>query len=397
MSNDKPFTGLKVLDLSQGYAGPYCAGLMSLYGAEVIKVEPAEGDWGRNLGAQVGEHTGISVNANPGKKSIILDLKNEQGRALGRQMARDADVFVEGFRPGVAARLGFGYDDLRAENERLIYLAISGFGHSGPYTDRPATDTVLQAFSGLMSINEGNDGVPHKVGHFIVDATTALYAYQALVTALYARRDDGQGRFIDCSLMQGAAALLAPKLIDYGFRGGPPDIVNAPAGGYNTTDGRIALTLVKEEQFVRLAQLLGRPEWADDPRYASFDARAENARELVAMVAEIIQKRSTGEWMAAFADADILAQRINDFGDWLADSHVQATAPATTFDHPNLGAVYLTEIPGVRAIDDDPEGRRAPRVGEHGREVLAGLGYSDNEIDGLVSAGALIEPKEGET
>jgi crotonobetainyl-CoA:carnitine CoA-transferase CaiB-like acyl-CoA transferase len=394
MSNDKPFTGLKVLDLSQGYAGPYCTGLLSLYGAEVIKVEPAEGDWGRNLGAQAGGQTGISLNANPGKKSIVLDLKNEQGRALGREMARRADVFVEGFRPGVAARLGFGYDDLQAGNESLIYLAISGFGHAGPYVNRPATDTVLQAFSGLMSINEGDDGVPHKVGHFIIDSVTALYAYQALVTALYARRDDGQGRFIDCSLMQGAAALLAPKLIDYGFRGGPPDIVNAPAGSYRTIDGRIALTVIKDEQFARMARVMGRPEWADDPRYAGFDARAENARELVQAVAKIIAERTTAEWISSFSEADILAQRINDFEDWLADPHVQATAPAKLVEQPGVGEVYLTEIPGVRAIDDDRGNRLAPKLGEHGREVLADLGYSEPEIDGFVTAGALLPPAD---
>ncbi|MDP6343535.1 MAG: CoA transferase, partial [Alphaproteobacteria bacterium] len=182
MSYDYPFAGLRVLDLSQGYAGPYCAALLSLYGAEVIKVEPAAGDWARGLGPTYGDQTAISLAANRGKKSIVLDLKSEGGRAVARDLAARSDVFIEGFRPGVCARFGLSYDDVRTLNPGVIYLAVSGYGHQGPYADRPCTDTVAQAFSGLMSINSGGDGVPHRVGHYIIDCVTALYAYQALST-----------------------------------------------------------------------------------------------------------------------------------------------------------------------------------------------------------------------
>jgi crotonobetainyl-CoA:carnitine CoA-transferase CaiB-like acyl-CoA transferase len=393
MINTKPYAGLKILDLSQGYAGPYCTGLMSLYGADVIKVEPAEGDWSRNLGARVGDQSGISLNANPGKKSIVLDLKHAQGLALAKQLARDADVFVEGFRPGVAERLGLGYEALRAENEDLIYLAISGFGHDGPYAGRPATDTVVQAFSGLIAINEGKDGVPHKIDHFLVDCTTALYAYQALATALYARRDDGQGRFIDCSLMQAAAALMAPKLIDFTILGEAPKLANAPAGTYDTADGRIAVTLVKEEHFRRLAKLLGYPEWLDDPRFGSYEDRADHMDILGPAVGRALATRTTDEWLAIFAEADVLSDRVNDFGAWLADPHVQATAAARTVDHPGVGDIYLTEVPGAPAITDDLPNRIAPGIGEHGHEVLTGLGYDSADIEALVAAGAVIIPE----
>lgn len=192
--------------------------------------------------------------------------------------------------------------------------------------------------------------------------------------------------------MQGAAALLAPKLIDHGFRGGPPDIVNAPAGNYRTTDGRIALTVIKEEHFVRLAEIMGKPEWPADPRFATFADRDKHGNELIPLVAEAMEKKSSAEWLALFSQAGILAERINDFSDWLGDPHVQATAPAKRFEHPGLGTVYLTEIPGVRAIDGDRKNRLAPGIGEHGREILAAMGYDDGAIDGFVAAGALKLP-----
>jgi crotonobetainyl-CoA:carnitine CoA-transferase CaiB-like acyl-CoA transferase len=187
MSYDRPYEGLRVLDVSQGFAGPYAAGLMSLYGASVTKVEPPGGDWIRGIGTAFDGQTALGAVANRGKRSIAIDLKTDGGRDLVHRMAKDADVFVESFRPGVAKRLGIAYDDIRALNPRILYLSVSGYGQDGPGAGRPATDMVIQANSGFMSVNKSMDGVPVKSGVLIADTATGIYAFQALAAALFAR------------------------------------------------------------------------------------------------------------------------------------------------------------------------------------------------------------------
>src|ERR1700748_2817748 len=164
-THDAPYRGLRVLDFGQGIASPYCAMLLAVYGADVIKVEPPEGDWSRFLGTTYGGHTTLSAVYNRGKRSLCLDLKHKDGIAVARRLAQASDVFIEGFRPGVAARLGLGYEELSRDNPGLIYLSISGFGQTGPYSKRPGSDSVAQAFSGLVSINVGTYGTPHPIGH----------------------------------------------------------------------------------------------------------------------------------------------------------------------------------------------------------------------------------------
>jgi crotonobetainyl-CoA:carnitine CoA-transferase CaiB-like acyl-CoA transferase len=396
MSYEKPFAGLKVLDMSQGYAGPYCAGLLAQYGADVTKVEPPEGDWSRGLGRTYGDQTTISLAANRGKKSIVLDLKSPGGLAVAHDLAARCDVFMEGFRPGVCARFGLAYGDLRKVNPGVIYLAISGFGHDGPYARQASTDTVAQAFSGLMSINRGNDDAPHRVGHFIVDCVTALYAYQALSTALYARRDEPEGRFIDCSLMQAAAAVQTSKIADFHLENGAPVANNAPAGSYNTQNGFIAITLVKEEQFGQMCRALGQPDLAEDPRYLNFANRAENMDSLGPLVQEILLQRAAVEWAAHFQEAGVLAHPVADYGDWMADPHVVATQAFQMIAQQGVGPMPVAQIPGAAAIDPDDPGQQVPFLGEHSRQVLGDLGYDEAKIAGLAAEGAVVFGSNGE-
>ena len=204
MSYDAPFAGLKVVDLSQGVAGPYCGMLLAQHGADVIKVEPTgEGDWSRTLGKRYGGHTAYSIPTNLGKRSIALDLKSAEGKDVLWRLIGGADVLLEGFRPGVLDRLGFGYEAVAKREPRILYLSVSGFGQTGPLAGRPAMDPVLQAFTGLMMDNKGEDGIPHRVPFVVIDMSTALYAFQALSAALYARRDVPQGRRIEVSLLAG--------------------------------------------------------------------------------------------------------------------------------------------------------------------------------------------------
>ena len=214
MSYDAPFAGLKVVDLSQGVAGPYCGMLLAQYGADVIKVEPTgEGDWARTLGTRYGDHSAYSIPANLGKRSIALDLKSDAGKEVLWRLIAGADVLLEGFRPGVLDRLGFGYEAVSQREPRILYLSVSGFGQTGPLSGRPAMDPVLQAFTGLMIDNKGEDGIPHRVPFIVIDMSTALYAFQALSAALYARRDEPRGRHIEVSLMQAASAMQSIRMM----------------------------------------------------------------------------------------------------------------------------------------------------------------------------------------
>ena len=231
------YAGLRVLDLGQGVAAPYCAMLLAMNGAEIVKIEPLDGDWSRGLGTRYGDQTAMSAHYNRGKRSLALDLRAAAARDVAVALASRADIVIEGFRPGVAARLGLGYEELRARNPRLLYLSVSGFGQEGPYAAVPCTDSVAQAFSGLMSVNLGNDGAPHRVGAIIIDTLTGLYAAQALGVALYARERFGRGQRLEVSLAQCAAAILGHKLAEHVLEGGAPRQLNVPTGAYRTGEG----------------------------------------------------------------------------------------------------------------------------------------------------------------
>jgi crotonobetainyl-CoA:carnitine CoA-transferase CaiB-like acyl-CoA transferase len=386
------YGGLRVLDLGQGVAAPYCAMLLAMHGAEIIKLEPLAGDWSRGLGTRYGDHTAMSAHYNRGKRSLALDLKAAAARDIAVALAARADIVIESFRPGVAARLGLGYDELRARNPRLLYLSVSGFGQEGPYVARPCTDSVAQAFSGLMSVNLGNDGTPHRVGAIIVDTLTGLYAAQALGVALYARERRGEGQRLEVSLVQCAAAILGHKLAEHGLEDGTPRQLNVPTGAYRTRDGWVMVALVREEQFGRLAGALGRPDLAEDLRFADFAVRAAHATELCDIVRTIFHGDTTEGWLGRLRAADILADRINGFDDWLADPHIVATGGVVRVDQPEMGSFHTPRTPGI-PLEIDAALTPAPHIGEHGVEVLAELGFDPERIVRLGAEGILLIPE----
>ena len=276
MSYDAPFAGLKVVDLSQGVAGPYCGMLLAQHGADVIKVEPTgEGDWARTLGQRYAGHTAYSLPSNLGKRSIALDLKAAEGKDVLWRLISGADVLLEGFRPGVLDKLGFGYDFVSQREPRLLYLSVSGFGQTGPFSGRPAMDPVLQAFTGLMNDNKGEDGIPHRVPFVVIDMTTALYAFQALSAALYARRSETRGRRIEVSLLQAASAIQVIRMMMVYLEGEQVRRV-MPSGVFKTSDGWLQFLVVRNDSWVRFCAALGRPQLATDPRFVDDDARHRN-------------------------------------------------------------------------------------------------------------------------
>jgi crotonobetainyl-CoA:carnitine CoA-transferase CaiB-like acyl-CoA transferase len=391
-THEAPYRGLRVLDFGQGIASPYCAMLLGVYGANVIKVEPPEGDWSRYLGTTYGNHTTLSAVYNRGKRSLCLDLKHKDGIAIAHRLAREADVLIEGFRPGVAARLGLGYESLSRDNPGLIYLSVSGFGQSGPYSNRPGSDSVAQAFSGLVSINVGTDGTPHRVGTTISDVVTGVYAFQAIATTLFARATVGTGRWIDVNLCQSTAALLGHKVAEHILEGGVPRALNVPAGTYQTKDGWMMVTLVNEPQYKRLCAVIEREELASDPRFADFAKRADFADTLITQVREIFLTQPTEAWLSRLHTADIIAERILNPGEWLRNVHVEATKAAVCQDTPGVGLVYTPRTPGIASPSEDKL-CPAPDVGQDSYAVLLEAGFDRSAIDDLVETGAVRQAK----
>jgi crotonobetainyl-CoA:carnitine CoA-transferase CaiB-like acyl-CoA transferase len=391
-THEAPYRGLRVLDFGQGTASPYCAMLLGIYGADVIKVEPPEGDWSRYLGTTYGNHTTLSAVYNRGKRSLCLDLKHEQGITIAQRLARDCDVLIEGFRPGVAARLGIGYESLARDNPGLIYLSVSGFGQSGPYAKRPGSDSVAQAFSGLVSINVGNDGTPHRVGTTISDVVTGVYAFQAIATTLFARATVGTGRWIDVNLSQSTAALLGHKVAEHILEGGTPRALNVPAGSYQTRDGWVMVTLVNEPQYKRLCTAIERDDLASDPRFVDFAKRADFADALIPQMREIFLTQPTETWLKRLHAADIIAERILHPGEWLRNVHVEATKAAVCQDTPGVGPVYTPRTPGIASLSEDwlcP----APDVGQDSTAVLMEASFDRAAIDELIKAGTVRQAR----
>lgn len=388
MTERAPLEGIRVVDVSQGIAGPHCGMLLALHGAEVIKIEPPSGDWMRQIGPRYGKQTSHSASYNRGKKSIVLDLKNPDALHVARRLVDRADVFVENFRPGAVGRLGLGYDEVRKTNPGLVYLSISGYGQQGPYRDRPCTDTVAQAFSGMMTMNRAPDGTPVKAQVFMIDAITGLYGFQAVSMALFARRAGGAGKYLDVSLMQSIAAILSPHLLDQYLLDGPPRLPNVPGGVYQSKDGWVLVTLLHERQYQAICRVVGLPALADDPRFDDFEKRAQNKDILLPLLQQAFLKETSAVWADRMREADVLTSPVQSPLDWLSDPHVQAVAAAPMVTQPDLGKVPVPNVPGATPSRDGDPRHALPDVGEHTEEVLAGLGLSASEIAALTGGKA---------
>ena len=391
MSYDAPFAGLKVVDLSQGIAGPYCAMLLAQHGAEVIKVEGiGEGDWARTLGTRYGSHSAYSIIGNLGKKSIAVDLKSDAGKQVLWRLLKGADVFLEGFRPGAIRRLGFDYDSVAAREPRLLYLSISGFGQSGPLAERPAMDPVLQAYTGLMIENRGDDGIPHRVPVIVVDMSTALYAFQALSAALYARRDEARGRYIDVSLMQAATALQSIRLMACHLEGGTMKPGGVPGGVFQMADGWMSMVAINDRDWRALCAALQLPALADDPRFATPAARLANDVALYAIVRPALAAEPWAVWSQRLTEARLMHERLNSYAEFLDQPHVRETGLIQWLTQAGLNRpVPVPALPGMLHQLDGTPRATAPVTGQDTRSLLAESGYSTAEIEALLAQGTV--------
>src|SRR5688572_18501017 len=263
---DLPFEGVKVLDLSQGVAGPYCAMHLARNGADVIKVEPTgPGCWSRKLGRSTGDHTAHSVVVNRAKRSLAVDLKTDEGVAIVQRLAKDCDIFIQNYRVGKIDKFGLDYESVKKSNPQVIYLAITGFGPTGPLADQPATDSVMQAYTGMMSINRGPAGIPQRIEMLAIDFSTGIYAGQAVAAALYKKATKGRGAYIETSLLECALALQEGAMMEHHLQRGAAEPIGAPVGMFRTKDGYMSVNARRDEHFRRFAKLLGKDEWLTDP------------------------------------------------------------------------------------------------------------------------------------
>ena len=385
MSYQKPYKGLKVIDFSQGVAGPYCGMLLAQHGAEVIKIEPKDGDWARNLGQEYGEHSAFSVAANLGKKSIIIDLKNKKSQAILDKIIKQSDIFIEGFRPGVITRLGYDYDRLKKINPKLIYLSISGFGQIGPMSHKPAMDPVLQAFTGFMSENKGPDDIPHRTPVIIFDMTTALYATQLISASLYARTNEKFGRKIEISLMEAAAAMQSIRLMS-GYMEGPYTHASSPSGTFKTKDGWIQIIVVKNHEFVKFCNAVGWKKFINDKRFVNNAERRKHEAILSKEVQKLFIKEKTDYWKNLLNNYEVQNEKILNYKEFIESEQTKALDLISWLRQPSTEEIWpVPNIPGMPKLTNDNELSKAPTLGQHSKEILKSLGYKDRQIDNFIT------------
>ena len=397
-ANTGPLAGIKVIELCHVMAGPACGVMLADMGAEVIKVEkiPGGDDTRRTVPPKVGDEAASFLMMNRNKRGIAVDLKTEDGKRVVRRLLKDADVVTENYRRGAMERMGLGYEALKAENPRLIYCAISGFGRSGPYADRGGFDLIAQGMSGLMSITgEGPGRPPVKVGSPVTDITAGILAAMGILAALHARGRTGEGQMVDTSLFEAGIALTywqSAIALATGVAPGPMGSahpLNAPYEAFGTSDGWITLGAANQATWLRLVELLGQPQLARDARFAESSGRIQNRIALAETLAPEFRKRSSAEWLAALERAKIPAGPVLDILQMQADPQTLARDMVVEAEHSKLGPVKTLGAPVKFSATPGGVRRGAPVFGEHTREVLREHGFADAEIDRMAQVGAI--------
>lgn len=388
---------IRVLDLSRVLAGPYCTMVLADYGADVVKVEePGSGDGTRGWGPPwVGDQSAYFLAANRSKRSITVNLKSAAGIDIVRRLAAQADVVIENFKVGGAAKLGLDYPVLATHNPRLIYCSLTGYGQTGPYRDRAGYDFIIQAQGGLMSITGPVAGEPYKVGVAIVDISAGLFAATAILAALHERERSGQGQYIDVALLDAQVAWLANVAHNYlatgqtpgRFGNAHPSIV--PYEPFPTADGAVAVAVGADDQYRRLCLAAGRPDLGDDPRFRTNAGRVTHRATLIPLLQELFQTRSTREWVELLLSIGVPVGEINTVAQALEDPQVQARDMVREVDHPTAGRIKLLG-PVAKFSRSELAVTAPPPLGRDTDAVLRErLGFSDGEIADLRRQGVV--------
>jgi formyl-CoA transferase len=393
-----PLKGIRILDLTNVLAGPFCCHQLAHMGADVIKVEtPGTGDLARQLGADPARNAdlmGVSFLAqNPGKRSITLNLKSTSGKRILKELVQKADALVENFRPGVMARLNLGFDTLRQENPRLVYCAISGFGQDGPLAKLPAYDQIVQGMSGVMSITGDADTTPYRVGYPMADTIGGMTAAFAVAAALANKAQD-RGTFIDVSMLEAVIATMGWVVSNHLIAGQTPspngndNFTASPSGTFRTADGVMNIAANKQEQFEALCEIIGNSALALDPRFAERKNRLANRTALTAELEAAFAMAPTHEWVKKLTAQGVPTGPVWSVPEALAHPQIadRGLLQSHRVGHEDLQLIGIgAKLDGVAPSVDAPP----PTLGAHTNEILTELGYDDAQISTLKKEGAI--------
>ena len=396
-----PLTGVRVVDLTTTFMGPYCALQLARMGADVIKVESPDGDIVRRLGGGRSLMAGpIFLAANHGKRSIALDLKQPAAREVLDRLVARADVFVTNMRPDPVRRLGLGYDELGPRHPRLVHATLPGFGSDGPYRDVAAYDDVIQAISGLAAV-QGGDGEPAYVRSPVADKIVGLMGLSAILAALLERATTGRGQAVEVPMYE---TMVQFMLLDqqggllHDPPTGPPGYARTSSPNrrpYRTADGHLSVVVYTDRQWLAFFDLIGRPELTHDPRFATVTTRTENIDELYQLVADELPQFTSDEWLTRLRALGIPCAPVLDVPGVLADEHLAAVGFFETVHHPTEGTLTLPGLPARFSASTPGPLPGAPALGEHGPGILRELGYTEAEVQQLRDSGALHTGRPG--
>ena len=372
--------GIRILDFSHALAGPYCTLLLSHFGATVYKLEPPEGEIGRGWGPPfTGEQSSYFLGLNVGKQSLVIDLKKAEGVELCMRLIERSDVLVENFRPGTMDRLGLGYESARARNPGLIYCSISGYGQAGPRREEPAMDLILQASSGLMSFTGTPGGELVRCGHSVADITAGMFAIIGILLALRSRTTTGAGQYVDVAMLDSMISAMASGFANYFGSGESPkprgtafaSIV--PYRAYLTADRELVIAIGSEKLWAAFCSIIGRPEMAAHPDYATNAERIRNRESLDATLAEILRQKPAAEWMASFRESGIPHSPIRTLEEVAQDPQAAAREMFQPIEHGLAGVFPVTGVPVKMPANPGRVRGGAPSLGEHTRDALIAL------------------------
>jgi crotonobetainyl-CoA:carnitine CoA-transferase CaiB-like acyl-CoA transferase len=390
----KPLAGIRVIELANFIAGPLAGTLLADMGADVVKVEPPQGDMGRAT-PPIRDGESVSfVALNRNKRSLVLDLKRPEAVEILRQLAATSDVFLEAYRPGALDKLGLGAADVKAVQPRIVYTSVSGFGQTGPDRRRAGVNLIIEAFSGALSVTGEPGKMPMRPGLQTADVFGALFATYATLAGLVGAARNGEGRIADVSLVEASIAAAAWEAAEYLETGKVPQPLgnrhrlNAPYQLFETRDRRyLAIGTPNDQLFGRLMQVLGLDAHVSDPRFSSYAERKANEDALLPLVEPAVAARDCAELEQALRDAGVPCARVNNFQEVFDDPQIVARGVVREIEHPRLGKMRTTRNPVLLDHDGPAIDRHAPMLGEHSAELLAELGYSPAAIRDLAAGG----------
>jgi formyl-CoA transferase len=392
----QPLQNIRVLDLSRVLAGPYCTMVLGDLGAEVIKVEPPEGDETRGWGPPFAEgESAYYLCVNRNKRSMVVNLKTDEGREILRELAMQSDVLVENFRPGTLKKFGLDFETLHELNPRLIYCSISGFGQTGPLRDMPGYDFMIQAMGGIMSVTGEPDGEPMKVGVAVADLFAGQNAVISILAALQARTFTGEGQYIDIALFDSELGWLANVASNFLISGkNPKRYGNAhanivPYQSFQASDGWFVVAVGNDKQFEAFCKVIGKPELSADERFSTNSARVQNREILIPLLKPIFMQKTVSEWLALIGD-QFPCGPINNFDQVFSMPHVKEREMLVQMEHPTIGALPLVGSP--LKMGGTPVSYRLPPplMGQHTKDILReSLGYSDEKVMALAKGGCI--------